>query len=313
MGFYLVRNDGASLASPVSLLPDQVSAVEGGDLDGDGDLDLAIASWGGYAACLLRQADGSYVRHAYPCDSSAYALSAADLDSDGDLDLAVAEAAEIRLFENLGGGEFALVARVPSLDNACSIEVADMDQRGGPDLVLVSGSHSEFSVHLRTSNWTYAAPVQAFGGSGPEDGTLADFDADGLTDVAVVNGSTQLLLVIRNGSGARSPDADHDGIPDDCVDLRFHRGDPNASGRFDIVDATFLLSWLFLGTDGPPCDDAADTDDDGSISVTDPIVILSYLFLGSAVPAAPFGACGVDPTPDELSCKTFPACAGIGP
>ena len=64
-----------------------------------------------------------------------------------------------------------------------------------------------------------------------------------------------------------------------------------------------ILEFLFLGGEAPPCEDAADTNDDGELTLTDPIKTLHYLFLGGTVIKAP----GVnypwfDPTPDGLAC-----------
>jgi hypothetical protein len=85
------------------------------------------------------------------------------------------------------------------------------------------------------------------------------------------------------------------------LDPGFRRGDSNADGFVDIADAALLCSWLFTGGNAPPCDDAADVDDNDSINITDPIRILNFLFLGGPRPNYPGAfACGLDPTPDSL-------------
>ena len=52
----------------------------------------------------------------------------------------------------------------------------------------------------------------------------------------------------------------------------------------------------------------SDADDDGAVEITGAIFLLTYLFLGGTAPAEPLGKCGVDPTPDDLTCVSFPAC-----
>jgi len=85
-------------------------------------------------------------------------------------------------------------------------------------------------------------------------------------------------------------------------ELPFVRGDANQNGQLELTDAIVTLGFLFLGThDG--CRDAFDADDDGTVQVTDPIFVLAYLFSGGRQPPDPFPASGVDPTPDELSCR----------
>jgi len=89
----------------------------------------------------------------------------------------------------------------------------------------------------------------------------------------------------------------------------FVRGDTTGDGRYDITDAVGIFGYLFLGTDDPPCLDAADSDDDGELAITDGIFSLNFLFLGLAQPAAPFPACGTDSTIDALDCASFASCA----
>ena len=84
----------------------------------------------------------------------------------------------------------------------------------------------------------------------------------------------------------------------------FLRGDVDGSGRLAVSDAIRILAHLFQGNGSAvPCDDAADTDDSGAIDLADAIRLLSGLFQGGPVPAAPFPACGADPTEDELACE----------
>jgi hypothetical protein len=43
-------------------------------------------------------------------------------------------------------------------------------------------------------------------------------------------------------------------------------------------------------------------------NISDPVYLLNFLFTGGDAPGAPFGACGSDPTPDDLSCESYTAC-----
>lgn len=92
----------------------------------------------------------------------------------------------------------------------------------------------------------------------------------------------------------------------------FRRGDTNADGSLDLGDAIHLLNHLFTSP-RLACEDAADINDDGSLDLGDPISLLNYLFADGGAPAAPFDACGADPTPDDLSCGSFPPCPAETP
>ncbi|MBI4605053.1 MAG: c-type cytochrome [Planctomycetes bacterium] len=85
----------------------------------------------------------------------------------------------------------------------------------------------------------------------------------------------------------------------------FLRGDANDDGRADISDAVFVLGFLFLSADAPPCRSAADSNDDGKLDISDAVSLLGFLFLGDPQPPAPFPEQGIDPTPD-LGCREPP-------
>ena len=89
----------------------------------------------------------------------------------------------------------------------------------------------------------------------------------------------------------------------------FMRGDSNADGDLNIADAIRTLGFLFGGDAIPSCMKAADANDDGDVNIADAIKTLGHLFGGEGALPDPFGACGPDPTADELTCVSFPPCA----
>lgn len=50
-------------------------------------------------------------------------------------------------------------------------------------------------------------------------------------------------------------------------------------------------------------------DADAEIDVSDAVYLLSYLFTGGRPPEEPFAACGLDPTPDRLTCEEYAPCS----
>ncbi|MEO2242795.1 MAG: dockerin type I domain-containing protein, partial [Candidatus Poseidoniia archaeon] len=102
-------------------------------------------------------------------------------------------------------------------------------------------------------------------------------------------------------------DSDGNGIPDECEETPFTRGDVNGDGGVDISDAIATLDYLFTGGT-ISCENSTDSNDDGSLNVADGIALLGYLFNGAAAPPPPFDACGIDPTVDALECEKFGGC-----
>ena len=76
------------------------------------------------------------------------------------------------------------------------------------------------------------------------------------------------------------------------------------------TDTNLIRGKNLLGGATPGCEKACDTNADGLLNIADSISGLSYLFSDGTAPPSPFGACGLDPTDDELSCAdpTSAAC-----
>ena len=177
-----------------------VHAVQIGDIDEDGDLDvLAAAGLWGHALNWFRNDGGTldlvgsigYPAH-YPPGSAL-----ADLDGDGDLDVLSADAGDMGVswFENLGGGAMGperslLTPRQP--DSGYLVETADLDGDGDLDVIArfsygfawfrndlcPAGGPSDTPTDTATLADT-AAPSPTPGGSDPatsEDASPADGD-----------------------------------------------------------------------------------------------------------------------------------------
>jgi hypothetical protein len=146
----LLLNDGAGVLSeapPGQLPPDLVAtaAVELGDLDGDGDLDLiTVHAQGSPDSLYLNDGTGSFVLVSLlpgTGSSASYDVVFGDLDDDGDLDVIVGRRNQTNVFlRNDGSSGFTDVsATVQSqvVDATVGLALADVD--GDQDLdVLVA-------------------------------------------------------------------------------------------------------------------------------------------------------------------------------
>jgi hypothetical protein len=89
---------------------------------------------------------------------------------------------------------------------------------------------------------------------------------------------------------------------------QFQRGDARAEGSLDVLDALFLLRFLFERGAVPSCRKAADANDDGRLNILDPLAVVLHLFRRGPPLPVPFDGCGPDPTDDGLSCEEYPSC-----
>lgn len=88
----------------------------------------------------------------------------------------------------------------------------------------------------------------------------------------------------------------------------FLRGDVTFDLVRDLSDPVRTLHYLFQGTALPPCEDAADSNDDGVVDVSDPVFTLFWLYASGNPPPDPT-EWGPDPTQDDLCCEETGGCS----
>ena len=127
--------------------------VQVGDLDGDEDLDIAVAVFGysrGQIMWLENRGLGKFRDHLLMDAPGTIHVPLADYDGDGDLDIAAVvsqEEEEIWAFENLGGGKFRshLLYVTDNFDiGSAGLVQDDLDGDGDPDLIWPVGDNLEY-------------------------------------------------------------------------------------------------------------------------------------------------------------------------
>ncbi len=139
----LGRGDG-SFALPgnsyaVGSGPDEIAP---GDFDGDGRLDLVVASFNDDAGTvLLGHGDGSFtVGQPFTSGGAPDGIAAGDLDCDGKLDVVVANSGVdfVSVFRGHGDGTFAPALSVPAGMGPGATLLGDFDGDGRVDLLCVN-------------------------------------------------------------------------------------------------------------------------------------------------------------------------------
>jgi hypothetical protein len=195
------------------------------DFDEDGIMDLVVANNvpAGTLSILTGQGsggngDGTFdTGMPFPAGNRPYAVAVADFDEDGILDLATANNAAAGAYTVLigqgsggvwsGGFEAPVGYTVGSLP--VSIVARDFDENGITDLAVTSNGSASVSIALGqgvdgVGDGTFAAPVNLAVGSSPVALATADFNEDGILDLAVVRSLTGILsLWYGQGTGGR--------------------------------------------------------------------------------------------------------------
>ncbi len=172
----------------------QTCTLVWGDVDGDGDPDLAAGN-GGFSTeeqnyLYVNNGDGTFTERAEFGLGNSVSLAFGDADHDGDLDLAVANwgAGQSRLYVNDGAGNFTGADAFGDGDPN-TIAWGDFDNDGDLDLAQGNGdfgSAAPNTLWVNTGGGVFAASPQF--GLGSTDGVAwADVDLDGDLDLAAGN------------------------------------------------------------------------------------------------------------------------------
>lgn len=234
---------GEPVISPITETSIQGAAV--GDLDGDGDLDVAVSVWETQQLVVYRN-DGSatFTRSTVIAGQRAGDIGIGDFTGDGHGDLALLRLVagsysdgEALIFPGNGAGAFGAAVTTLIPGEPGMMRVVDANGDGKSDL-LVAGSRGILTA-LGNGNGTFALlpvndPVD------PEaDLATGDFNGDGHIDFVVISDAHQkndfLRVFLNNGNGTFAAAGDYFGMEYLTVAV----ADVNADGRADLVGGSY--------------------------------------------------------------------------
>jgi uncharacterized repeat protein (TIGR01451 family) len=173
------------------------------DVNGDGRPDLVVVLTSSVAV-FLGAGNGHFDSSAtYPVTAGAGGVVAGDLNGDGRLDLAVVNQGDnsVSILLANANGTFQPAVKYGVPNGPASIAIGDFNGDGYPDLVTTEGGVNSVGILLGKGDGTLRAPVSYSTGAGssPQFATVADFNGDGVSDLAIadffVGYSTVLLGV----------------------------------------------------------------------------------------------------------------------
>jgi len=235
-----VVNTGGGTFSLGATAPvgDRAIGMTAADHDGDGDIDLAVANRDANTATVLtNDGAGTFSSSTVNVGDEPRAAAFVDIDGDGLLDLAVSnhDSRSISLFRNSGGFSPAGTLSVGAQLRPEGISSADLNGDGRDDLAVATNGNglNNATVFLNTGG-AFGAPANyPTGGQDTSGIRIADFDCDGMPDLATRNTDSATISILPNlggtfgaatqlGSGADpdgfiAADLDGDGDPDLAV------------------------------------------------------------------------------------------------
>lgn len=270
-----LENTGTGFRQHV-LLDDvrRVADVQAGDLDGDGDIDLAVAVFGyarGEILWLENRGEGRFRDHQLFVAPGTIHVPLADFDGDGDFDIVAVvsqDLEEVWGFENQGNGRFQ-PRRLLAFENfdlgSAGLVLCDLDQDGDQDLILPVGDNLE-DIHSypqpyhgcfwleNRGAWNFVKHrIAQFGGTYAA--AIGDLDGDRDQDVVLVSmfndwdrkGHASVIWLENDGQQNFKTwqIAEH---PTHLVTVAC--GDLNGDGRDDVVAGSLHLVPPFTNIEG---------------------------------------------------------------
>jgi hypothetical protein len=208
----LGKGDG-TFQSPVGYhVGAEPNSVVVGDLNRDGNLDLAVISYGNspkFLGVLLGNGDGTFrpqVRYKVGLQPAQVVVG--DFNGDGNLDLAVTNSSTPGFVSILLGnsdGTFQPQIKTPVAHYPNLIAVADLNGDGKLDLVVATGGCGCPKIYtsalLGNGDGTFQPVWTVIKVATPTGIVLGDFNGDGKLDLAETHGATEIALRLGNGDG----------------------------------------------------------------------------------------------------------------
>lgn len=294
------RNDGSIISAdpwPVETIwpgVDGAICVRGSDIDGDGDLDVAVAAfeagdllWYENSGATPPTWDQHVVETSF---AGVYSVEPVDLDRDGDLDLLASARTDdaIRWWEHSGVSWYEHSID-DAFDGARSAVAADLDLDGDLDVVAAADEADDVTwwenrnVH-RDARFTTKTTVTT--GTGEYTGVGAlDVDGDGKLDIVAVASNDDdygdVMLFLQGATSASWTTVEIDDAVSGAASLRVTdlNGDlfedllVTAAGDDEILaywnngNGSFFSSTIASGFVGASDAEAADIDGDGDMDV----------------------------------------------
>lgn len=181
-----------------------------------------------------------------PGRSGTFNLTAGDFNKDGKADVAVISVADntVQIYLSKGDGSLTPGAILPVDRLPYSVTTADLNRDGKLDLVVINNGGSSYSVLLGGGDGTFRAAVTtATTFAFPRQAAIADFNADGIPDMAITSGAASTEIWLGKGDGTFTAGTSY---PSGGSPTAIATADMNADGKADLIVLDNVTSGVFV-------------------------------------------------------------------
>jgi hypothetical protein len=177
-------------------------SVSCSDLDGDDDLDMAVANHSSNdVSIFINNGDGTFADAvSYTTGANSRFVYTIDFDNDLDIDVAVANMGsdDVSILMNNGDGTFGSAVNYGTADGPVSIFCSDLDSDNDIDLAVANCTSNNVSILTNNGDGTFDNAVYYTTGNGAQSVFGGDLDADEDIDLTVANWGGDNVSVLFN-------------------------------------------------------------------------------------------------------------------
>jgi len=220
--------------------------VASGDLNGDGKLDVAVATTtGSNIHVLLGNGDGTLqTQVAYPAGSNPADVVIADFNGDGKADVASANFFSSNVSIFIGNGDGTLKTRVDYAvgSQPSNLGVSDFNNDGKIDLATL-GSPNTLSILLGAGDGTFQPAINRAVATAVFSVLPGDLNGDGKSDLVLLGFPASVLVLTGRGDGTFDNPVSY---PAANEVVKATLADFNADGKLDVAVASRLPNVLTI-------------------------------------------------------------------